>query len=205
MSGDVHVRFSEGVGVRFPRATRLVVHCRSRKQARYIHCKIVERLRACRLEAHPEKTKIVYCQDEDRKDTAELSSFDFLGYTFRPRRSKNRRGKYFINFSPAISSKAAKSIRDDVRAWGIHRKSDKSLEDLARMLRVKIRGWINYYGRYYKSALYPIFKWLNRRLVRWAQHKYKRYRHQRRATEWLRGVALRNPDLFPHWCLGVTP
>lgn len=186
-------------------ADDIVVHCRTEKQAHFIRRKIDERLRACKLEAHPEKTNIVYCKDDDRRGGSSHTNFDFLGYTFRPRLSKNRWGKYFVNFSPAVSGKAAKSMREDVRSWRIHRKSDKSLEDLAGMLRPKIQGWINYYGRYYKSALYPIFKWLNRRLVRWVQQKYKRYRHQRRATQWLQRIAHKEPHMFPHWRLGVVP
>src|SRR5437762_6273997 len=58
---------------------------------------------------------------------------DFLGYGFQPRRSKNRFGKYFINFSPAISDKAGKSIREEIRSWNLHLRSDKSIEDLSRM------------------------------------------------------------------------
>ena len=93
----------------------------------------------------------------------------------------------------------------EVRRWQIHRKSGTSLEGLSRTYNQKIRGWVNYYGRYYKSALYPVFSRLNRRLVRWVQRKYKRYRHQRRATRWLRAIARNEPTLFAHWQLGALP
>jgi hypothetical protein len=85
----------------------------------------------CGLELHPEKTKIVYCKDEDRRRTYPNEKFDFLGYTFRPRRSKNRKGKFFINFSPAVSDKAVKAIRAEIRSWNLHLRSDKSIEDLS--------------------------------------------------------------------------
>ena len=186
-------------------ADDIVVHCRSEAQAKFIRRQIEERLRRCKLEAHPEKTKIVYCKDDDRRGSHEHERFDFLGYTFRPRPSKNRRGKFFVNFSPAMSNKAAKAARATIRSWRIQCRSDKSLDDIARMFRANLSGWLSYYGRYYKSGMYPMFRAFNRRLVRWAQRKYKRYRHQRRATHWLRRIAKREPQLFPHWQLGVLP
>jgi RNA-directed DNA polymerase len=186
-------------------ADDIVVHCRSKAQAKFIRREIEERLRRCKLEAHPEKTKIVYCKDDDRRGSHEHERFDFLGYTFRPRPSKNRHGKFFVNFSPAMSDKAAKAARATIRSWRIQCRSDKSLEDISRMFRATLSGWLSYYGRYYKSGMYPTFRALNRRLVRWAQRKYKRYRHQRRATHWLRRIAKRDPTLFPHWELGVVP
>jgi len=117
-----------------------------------------------------------------------------------------------IQFQPIESvielrqaNKAAKAKRADIRAWHLHRKSDKNLDDLSRMFDPKVRGWITYYGSYYKSAMYPIFRQLNRSLVGWVQQKYKRYKHQRRATHWLRGIAQRQPEMFAHWKLGVVP
>jgi RNA-directed DNA polymerase len=186
-------------------ADDVVLHCKSEAQAHFIRRKIENRLRVCRLEVNPDKTEIVYCKDEDRCGSYPTERFDFLGFTFRPRCSKNRRGKFFVNFSPALSDKAARAIRKTIRSWHLHRKSDKSLEDIAHMFRATIRGWINYYGSYYKSALYPIFRQLNRCLVRWARQKYRRYRHQRRATHWLRRIAQRDRWLFAHWQVGVLP
>ena len=180
-------------------ADDIVVHCRSEVQARFIRAKIAERLAACRLEAHPDKTKIVYCRDDARPREYPNQSFDFLGYTFRPRPAMNRRGKFFVGFSPAVSGKALKAMTASVRRWRIQRRSDKSLVDIARMFRSVLSGWIAYYGKYYRSGMYPLFRTLNRRLVRWARQKYKRLGHQRRATHWLRRIARREPGLFPHW------
>ncbi len=113
---------------------------------------------------------------------------------FRPRQSKNRKGKFFVNFSPAVSNKAGKAMREKARRWKMHLRSDKSLEDLSRMFSPVIRGWINYYGRFYKSALYPTLRQLNRTLVRWATRKFKRLRrHRRRAEYWLGRIAKRQP------------
>lgn len=179
-----------------------VCHCKSERQAQWLKATLERRFAEVGLMLHPKKTKIVYCRDEDRKGSYPNESFDYLGYTFRPRRSKNRWGKYFINFSPAISNKAAKAIRDEAKRWRWHLRSDKHLEDLACMFNPIIRGWITYYGRFYKSALYPTLRCLDRRLVQWARRKFKRLkRHRRRAEQWLRRVARRQPGLFAHWKL----
>lgn len=186
-------------------ADDVVVHCRSEAEAQFIRRAIEERLQACKLEAHPQKTKLVYCRDSNRTEHHRPSSFDFLGYTFRPRKAVNRIGKHFVSFTPGVSAKAAKAIRAEIRRWQIHRKSDKSLEDLGSIFNPQIRGWIAYYGRYYKSALYPTFRLLNRRLVRWVRKKYKRRRFHRKATKWLRAIARKEPGLFAHWSIGEFP
>lgn len=183
-------------------ADDVVCHCKTQAQAEMLKQALTERMLSIGLELHPEKTRIVYCKDDDRKEGYPVTSFDFLGYTFRPRRSKNRWGKHFINFSPAISNKAAKKMRQTARGWGWQNRSDKSLEDLARMFNPVIQGWINYYGRYYKSAMYPSLKHLERRLARWATRKYKHLRgHKRQAAQWLRRIARKQPWLFAHWKL----
>jgi RNA-directed DNA polymerase len=115
---------------------------------------------------------------------------------------KNRWGKYFVNFSPAASAEATRDFRRELRRWHLHTRSDKSIEDLSRMFNPVLRGWVNYYSRFYKSALYPTFQHVDRILVRWARRKYKRLRgHQRRAAQWLRRIARRQPELFAHWRL----
>ena len=190
-------------GIPFARyADDAVCHCKSQAQAETLKRALIERMREVGLELHPEKTKIVYCKDDDRKQTYPRTRFDFLGYQFRARRSKNRYGKHFINFTPAISNKAGKAIRQEMRRWKLHLRSDKSLEELAWMFNTKIQGWINYYGRYYKSAMYPTLRSLDRRLVQWATRKYKRLRgHRRRAAQWLARIAERQKWLFAHWRL----
>ena len=190
--------------MRLPGATHPIVHCRTERQAQEVRAAIAARLRDCGLELHPEKTKIVYCKDEDRRRTYPNEKFDFLGYTFRPRRSKNRFEKYFINFSPAVSDKAVKAIRAEIRSWKLHLRSDKSIENLSRMFNPKIRGWLQYYGRYYRSALYPAMRQLDRSLARWAYRKYKKLRgHLHRAMHWIARISRRDPGLFAHWQMGV--
>lgn len=179
-----------------------VCHCHTQGEAEHLLAELRQRFEACRLTLHPEKTKIAYCKDDDRQLDYPVTAFDFLGYTFRARRSKNRHGKFFVNFSPAMSNTAGKRIREEMRSWQIHLRSDKSLDDLGRMFRSKIIGWINYYGRFYKSAMYPTFQHLDRTLSRWVTRKFKRFRgHTRRAAQWLQVIARRDPGLFPHWRL----
>jgi group II intron reverse transcriptase/maturase len=183
-----------------------VYHCKSEAEARFVRRELEERLRQCGLQAHPEKTRIVYCKDSNREGEYEYMNFDFLGYQFRPRKAKNPRGQIFTSFSPGCSPKAQKRMGQILRSWAIHRRSDQSLDDLAHRYAAVIRGWIQYYGQYHKTALHSFLRRINRYLVRWVQRKYKRLRrHQRRATRWLRRIAKREPTLFPHWCFGAMP
>jgi RNA-directed DNA polymerase len=179
-----------------------ICHCTSEAQAQALRAALARRFADCGLELHPQKTKIVYCKDDDRRRTYPAEQFDFLGYTFRPRRSKNRWGKYFINFSPGVSRTAGKAIRHAMRQWRLRCRIDKRIDDLARMFHPIIRGWLTYDTRYYQSARYPTLQHLDRYLARWAMAKYKRLRrHRRRAEQWVRRVARRQPGLFAHWRL----
>lgn len=184
-----------------------VVHCRSERQARYVRDAIAARMAQVGLELHPDKTRIVYCKDEDRPGSAEHEKFTFLGYEFRPRLAKNRHGKHFVSFLPAVSTEAMKAMGTTIRSWSLGRRSDKSLDDLAAMFNSIVQGWINYYGRFYKSRLLYFLRRLNRHLVRWATRKYhKRLRNkERRAMAWLAEIARRSPRLFAHWRLGARP
>ncbi len=180
-----------------------VLHCRTRRQAEQIKQVLQERFAACGLELHPLKTRVVYCKNYRCTGKYSTIAFDFLGYTFRPRGAERKDGKgSFTGFLPAISNKAAKAIRQEVRSWSLQNKSSKSLHDLARMFNASIRGWIAYYGKFYRSALNPVWKHLNYKLVVWASRKFKRFRgHRRRAERWLLDVAQRQPGLFAHWRL----
>lgn len=179
-----------------------VLHCRSKEQAERLKQVLQERFAACGLELHPLKTRVVYCKNYRCKGDYPDVAFDFLGFTFRPRGAKGKDGSLFTGYVPAISNKAAKAIRQEIRGWELQKKSDKSLDDLARMFNAVIRGWIAYYGVFYRSALNPIWRHLNRKLVLWAARKYKHFRgHRQRAENWLLGVARSQPDLFAHWRL----
>lgn len=183
-----------------------VVHCKTEKEAKELLTHIKQRLEDCGLELHPDKTKIVYCKDDDRQKDYPNTKFDFLGYTFRCRRSKNRWGKFFVNFCPAVSDSAKKAMRQKMRSWKVHLRSDKTLEDISHMFDPILRGWLNYYGKYYKSEVYCIFRHFNRILTRWATRKYKRLRHHNHQAEyWLGRIARKETRLFCHWKLKLKP
>ena len=194
--------------VRFERyADDAVVHCRSEVEARSVLAAIRGRLEDCGLEVHPTKTKIVYCKDDDRKGKYERVKFDFLGYTFQPRRAKNRWGRYFVSFLPAISTQAAKAVRRTIRDWRMaSTRNNQTLEDLAHLTNPTVRGWMNYYGRFYRSKCVQVLRHLNLALARWARRKYKRFRRRERASMyWLGRIARRDRKLFVLWQLGVLP
>src|SRR3974377_1542669 len=133
----------------------MVAHANSEDQARTLRDSIATRLGALGLELHPEKTRVVFCQDANRPGKAGHTSFDFLGYTFRGRLAKGRRG-YFGSFAPAISGKARKAVGQKVRAWHLNRRSGTDLSGLAEEIDPQVRGWIGYYGAFYRSQLYSL-------------------------------------------------
>ena len=185
-----------------------VVHCRSKRQAESVLVAIRERLLRCGLELHPTKTRIVYCKDSDRRGTHEHVSFDFLGFSFQPRRAKNRWGKFFVSFLPAIGAKAAKAIRVQMRNWKLaSTRNNQRLEDLARVVNPVVRGWMNYYGRFYRSKCIQVLRHLNEVLGAWVRWKYHhRFKRRERASmHWLGRIARRDPKLFAHWTFGIRP
>ncbi len=209
----LHYVFDKWMAVHEPRlrfaryADDAVVHCSTLRDAQRLQEVLERRFKECGLEIHPEKSKIVCCKAHRPGIDYPVSKFEFLGYEFRLRTAVRRDGRKFVQMLPAISPASAKAIRKEIRGWRLQNRSDKSIDDLSRMFSAKLRGWINYFGHFYKSALYPTFYNLNRKLVKWATRKYKKLRRRpRRAHYWLGAVAKRQPDLFPHWqLLGLRP
>jgi len=205
----MHYAFDAWMGRTFPAVSferycdDVVVHCRSEAEAHQVRDAIAVRLAECGgLQLHPDKTRIVYCRDGKRRGSAKHTALTFLGYTFRSRKVRARDGSYFFSFNPAISDEAAKRIRAQIRAWRLHLRSGSTLQDLARTINPIVRGWIAYYGRFYKSALVFSPKGINEYLMRWTMQKYKRMRRRRRrARQRLVVVARHDPGLFAHWQL----
>jgi RNA-directed DNA polymerase len=181
-----------------------VIHCNTEDQARGLLASVAERLGSLGLELHPDKTKIVYCRDASRQGNSEHTSFDFLGYTFRGRRALGPRG-LFVSFSPGMSDRARKAVGKLVRDWHLNRRSGRDLSGLARDINAQVRGWINYYGAFYRSELYFLAKRIDEHIVRWAMQKLKRLRGRPQAA-WARLEAARQhqPRLFAHWHLIPT-
>ncbi|HST54275.1 MAG TPA: group II intron reverse transcriptase/maturase [Solirubrobacteraceae bacterium] len=188
-------------GVPFERyADDVILHCNSKPRAQVVLDAIIERLAVLGLEVNPDKTRIVYCKDANRSGSHEHERFDFLGYTFRARSALDRSGALFVSFCPAISAEAAKAIRRTIRRWRLHLQSSLSLADLARRVNPIVRGWINYYGRFYPTELLRSLDRVNEYLMRWAMRKYKRLRRRpQRAWNLLASARERQPELFAHW------
>lgn len=197
----------EHPGVQFERyCDDVIVHARSEREARQLWAAIASRLAGCGLELSEQKTRIVYCKDSTRRGSYEHESFDFLGYAFRPRLARSKYGSCFVNFLPAVSGDACKQMGREIRRWRLHRWSGKTLTDLARSINAIVRGWINFYGRFYRSELVRFLRRINDYLVRWAMRKFKRLRrHPAKARRFLAAVYRREPGLFAHWRFGVRP
>jgi len=180
-----------------------LLHCKTEEEALKVMKLLDERLRQCGLQMHPEKSRIVYCKDRNRKGIYSNISFDFLGYSFRPRRCTDRQGRVHPNFLPGMSRNSRKAALQIIRSWHIHLKNDKSLEDLSKMFNPVLRGWAAYYGKYYRTEMKRIWSSFNAYLVRWVQRKYKRFaNHKTRAAEYLQAIAKSKPNLFVHWKQG---
>ncbi len=201
----MHYAFDRWVAREFPGcpferyADDIVAHCDTEEQAHNLRAAIAERFGALGLELHPEKTRIVYCKDANRRGDAEHTSFDFLGYTFRGRLARGRRG-FFVSFLPAMSTGAKKAKGQQIRAWHLNRRTGTDLSGLAEDINAQVRGWINYYGAFYHSELFSLARRIDEHLVRWAVHKFKRLgRSPAKARTWLAGVKHRQPTMFAHW------
>jgi RNA-directed DNA polymerase len=190
----------ENPGSPFERyADDIVVHCDTEGQAHRLWVEIAKRLKALGLELHPEKTKVVFCKDANRRGEAEHTSFDFLGYTFRGRMARGPRG-YFMSFAPAIAPTARRALSQTIRAWHLRRRTGSDLSSIAAEINPQVRGWIGYYGAFYRSELHFLAWRIDQHLVRWARHKFKRLRYSPvRAWAWLAAVKQREPGLFMHW------
>ncbi|WP_394823662.1 group II intron reverse transcriptase/maturase [Pendulispora albinea] len=201
----LHLAFDRWMNENFPDvpferyADDVLVHCRSKADAERMRREIAERLQRCGLQLHPEKTRVVCCRPDAKK--VEAKSFDFLGFTFRPRIAKSRTGQIFTTFGPAISGKAAKSLRATMRrTWRVPHRTEMSLNDLAEKVNPALRGWIRYYGRFRPTELVSVFNGINLALRIWAMRKYKRFKRRPLAAKaWLHGIATKERGLFAHW------
>lgn len=190
-------------------ADDIVVHCRHIKQALRLLEAIKKRLKDCKLELNREKSKIVYCRRNQKKQPpfkVYYQKFDFLGFTFKPRMIKER-GKIKLGFTPAISQKNIARISEELFRMKIHRWVHFPLSRIAELLKSKIRGWLNYYSKFRKSELRRLFRVVNRRLAKWVRNKYRKFRrrHWYYAYKYLIGIAKNYPTMFEHWKYGFMP
>ncbi|MDT3443837.1 group II intron reverse transcriptase/maturase [Pseudofrankia sp. BMG5.37] len=177
-----------------------VVHCVTRRQAEQVRAAIGRRLEEVGLRLHPAKTRVVYCKDNRRRGMHEHTAFTFLGYTFRPRRQRNKKeGRNFTSFDAAISGDALKAKSREIRSWRIHCRTGGTLDDLANMMNPIVRGWMNYWGRFNRYEMFSLLRRINAYLMKWAQKKYKRLRGYKRVKAWWKTVVERDRGLFAHW------
>jgi len=182
-----------------------VVHCVTERQARQVLAALVNRMEEVGLRLHPDKTRIVYCKDGKRRGSSEHTSFPFLGFTFRARSARGRNGRNFTAFLPAISKEALKKISSEVRRWRLHMLTGHTFGELARRINPIVRGWMQYYGAFYRSALHPFLQRINTYLMRWLRKKYKRLKAYRKAQACWQRITRQYPRLFAQWAWNANP
>ncbi len=182
-----------------------VVHCVSERQAQCVLASLGSRMEQVGLRLHPDKTRIVYCKDGTRRGSYEHTSFTFLGFTFRARAARTRHGVNFTGFLPAISKNALKKISGELRQWQIHHRTGHTMGELAHRINPVVRGWMQYYGAFYRSALHPFLQRINTYLMRWIRKKYKRLKGYRKAQAAWRRITKQYPRLFAHWAWNTFP
>ena len=179
-----------------------VVHCRTQREAQELLSGIAKRLEECRLEMHPDKSKIVYCKDSNRTASPEdiPVQFTFLGFAFRPRQAVNPNGDRFTSFLPGASPEACKRMRGVIKSGNMQRQTPADIEELSRLYNPVLAGWWNYYGSFQPTEMRKVYELVDQKLARWARRKYKPLaRHKRRSVYWLGRLAHRKPELFTHW------
>lgn len=181
-------------------ADDIVCHCPTRSRAERLKVKLEERFMACRLELHPEKTRIVYCRDSRRRGRYPEIQFTFLGFCFRPRKAVDGKGTIFTSFLPAVSPRALKKMRERIRSWRLGDHALLPLEDIASFINPVLRGWWQYYGRYYRTEMFKLFRYLDERLGYYLRRKYRDlWRHKGRSLRRLNRIAQQNRHLLVHW------
>jgi RNA-directed DNA polymerase len=181
-------------------ADDIIVHCETQARATVLLKAIEQRMVECGLNLHPEKTKVVCCNPRLKVKPGILTQFDFLGFTFRKRVAIRKDGVNFTGFMPGISNKAKKAIVREMRGWNLHKSVTKTIKDVSREFNAQIRGWLNYYGKFYKSAMSHLVFMIDRRLINWVRAKYRKYAgHYLRAVRWIGKVKVQCPELFAHW------
>ena len=201
----LHYAFDEWMRINHSRnaferyADDIIIHCNTYEEAQNMLSQIKERLAVCGLEVHPEKTKIVYCKDYRRKGKHDKVQFKFLGFGFQPRSAKSKRdGKMYLSYYPVISKESRQRIILVIRKTNLHRWCKDTIEEIAAKLNPKLRGWINYYGKFGKYVLIRLFGKLEDRLEKFIMNKYK-ITSLWKAIEMLSNIKNSQPKLFAHW------
>ncbi len=159
----------------------------------------------CQLSLHERKTKIVYCKKYKKQSASKTIKFDFLGFSFQPRPSTTKGGRMFLGYDCAISESSKKKIISEIRSTKFQRWTNRSIDEIAEFFNAKIRGWINYYGKFRKHRLNSVFRIFERRLIEWARRRYKRLgKSYIKASKWFYRFKKNHNELFEHWRRGFT-
>lgn len=181
-----------------------LAHCKTKSEAEQLMKNLTTRMKECKLEIHREKSQIVYCKDGNRNGQYVNTDFEFLGYTFRRRLVRSQKNHIFLGFNPAVSKTAQKAMRAETRRRNFRNRTELSLKDIARIYNPVLRGWLEYYGKFHKSAMYPVLNHFNKTLALWARRKYKKLAgHKTRSTNFIERISKREPSLFAHWKIGM--
>ncbi|MEP7318329.1 MAG: group II intron reverse transcriptase/maturase [Panacibacter sp.] len=185
-------------------ADDIVIHCRNKEEALKLLTALQEQMHVYALTLHPEKTKVVYCSNYQRKEEHDENSFTFLSYTFRPRTAMDKfgRNKLIDLFNGAISNAAKTSIRQAIRTVLNPQRINVSLEAFAKVLNPKIRGWINYYSKFFKTRMLRVFDYLDGLILRWISNKYK-LTSKGKVLEEFKKIREQTPAMFYHWRFGI--
>lgn len=186
-------------------ADDIVIHCRSKEEAEKLLAALENQMNEYSLTLHPEKTKVVYCKNYRRNEEHDQNSFTFLSYTFRPRPAKDKfdSNKLIVLFNGAISNAAKTSIRKAIRKVLNPQWTSGKLEAFAKVLNPKIRGWINYYGKFFKMRMIRMFNYLDSLIMRWIANKYK-ITSKAETLEKFKRIKEEPPLMFYHWQFGIN-
>ena len=176
-----------------------VVHCATKRQADAMVVAIGNRMAEVGLQLHPTKTRVVYCKGGKRQLDHEHTSFTFLGFTFRARGAKDKNGVVFTSFLPGVSKDALNKMSREVRRWRVHMHTRYSLAEVADWTNPVVRGWMQYYGAFYRSALQPLLGRINAYLMRYLHKKYRRLRLLKKAKAAWQRITRQEPGLFVQW------
>ncbi|EIB2682280.1 group II intron reverse transcriptase/maturase [Salmonella enterica subsp. enterica serovar Typhi] len=175
-----------------------VIHCSRMSDATRLKNRLSERFSEVGLVLNAGKTNIAYIDTFKRRNVA--TSFTFLGYDFKVRTLKNFKGELYRKCMPGASNAAMRKITETIKKWRIHRSTAESLLDFARRYNAIVRGWIEYYGKFWsRNFNYRLWSAMQSRLLKWKQSKYRL--SNRRAQRKLTLVRKEYPKLFVHWYL----
>ena len=152
-------------------------------------------MESCKLNLHPEKSKIVNLRGISEKKYSK--GFDFLGFTIRPSSFKCK-DKVKTIPSIFVSQKSKNSLMEKFRNLNIHKRRT-SLEEIAKMINPILRGIINYYHKFRKSDLQNVWRQLNARLLKWV--KWEKGLYKKASVRYLKTKHKEKPNLFLHWLL----